>query len=53
MIRRRKEDSMVFLLSMSSGITFVYISPIAGTFMILGSFMISLFKKEIYHHVFE
>lgn len=50
---KRKQDLMVFSLAMVSGIVFVYLSHIVGTFMILGSLMISLFKRDFYHFVFE
>jgi len=52
MNRRRKQDLMVFSLAMLSGIVFVYLNSTVGTFMILGSLMISLFKRQVYNYVF-
>ena len=49
MNKRRKQNLMVFSLAMLSGIIFVYLSKNIGTFLILGSLMISLFKREVYN----
>ncbi|MEK6879499.1 MAG: hypothetical protein AABY22_07830 [Nanoarchaeota archaeon] len=47
MDRKTKQDLIVSLLAIVSGIVFVYIDNMIGTFMILGSFLISLFKRDI------